>query len=85
MNYWSYRKDFEHSMAPILVWSFYDAPKELQDLSNHGGDEDWLALVPPYLADSHIGWLEAGGQFGCYRVSSNRLEDGSIVYIGAHS
>lgn len=32
---------------PITVWAFYDAPPELAALSGNGGDEDWLAEVPP--------------------------------------
>jgi len=72
--------------APILVWRFYDAPKVLRDLSNHGGDEDWLALVPSsfFKEDSYIGWMEGNG-FGCCDVSEHILEDGSKVYIGAHA
>ena len=30
----------------ILIWHFEDAPKKLQELSEHGGDEDWVALIP---------------------------------------
>jgi len=31
----------------IRVWAWKDAPEELKALSQHGGDEDWLALLPP--------------------------------------
>jgi hypothetical protein len=68
---------------PIRVWRFADAPAEFQALSPHGGDEDWLAHVPAYFAGSQIDWLEQGA-FG-NRVSEHPLEDGSIVFIGAHS
>ena len=30
----------------IQVWRFHEAPEALQLLSTHGGDEDWLAVVP---------------------------------------
>lgn len=42
----------ERMNAPnhIRVWRFDDAPEELRDLSHHGGDEDWLALIPPAFA-----------------------------------
>ena len=43
---------------PITVWSFYDAPKELRDLSTNGGDEDWLAEIPEHLTDAWIPWLD---------------------------
>ena len=34
---------------PITIYRFEDAPKELQNLSQNGGDEDWLAIVPKHL------------------------------------
>ena len=76
------RQHQEH--APILVWRFQDAPMKLQGLSRHGGDEDWLAVVPPYLKDAWIGWLDTG-PFGCCSVSQHDQEDGSVVHIGAHA
>lgn len=68
----------------IKVWRFHDAPAELRALTSHGGDEDWLALVPPdvgYPSD----WFDGGGSFGCCSVSTHDLPDGWTVYIGAHS
>lgn len=69
---------------PILVWRFDDAPEEYQRLSVHGGDEDWLAVLPLPLADAWIGWLESG-PFGIYDISRHRLDDGRVVCIGAHA
>ncbi len=70
----------------IKVWRFHEAPSELQALSWHGGDEDWLALVPPPLREAWIPWLQDYcGQFGACTTSFHRLEDGSTVYIGAHA
>jgi hypothetical protein len=37
--------------AAIIVWRFEDAPADLGALSRHGGDEDWLAVVPRALCD----------------------------------
>jgi len=71
-------------MEPIRIWKFTDAPQVLQELSPHGGDEDWLALVPWPYSEQYIGWLESGGSFGCCDVSEHKLE-GAVVYIGAHS
>ena len=68
----------------IKVWAFYDAPEAFRALSEHGGDEDWLALIPPALADKWIPWCE-GDAFGCCSVSEHPLPDGSLVRIGAHS
>jgi hypothetical protein len=69
----------------IQVWTFKDAPPEFQALSPHGGDEDWVALVPPCFSGQWIGWLESGTSFGCCDVSQHPLQDGSVVHIGAHS
>lgn len=69
---------------PICVWPFEHAPTELQKLSDFGGDEDWVALVPPELADTCIGWLEDGRGFG-YRVGRYQLDGGWVVAIGAHA
>jgi hypothetical protein len=71
----------------IKVWRFYDAPEELRALSTHGGDEDWLALIPPKLASEWIGWLEEGHSFGCCSVSTHSHPElpGYEIRIGAHA
>ena len=69
----------------IRVWRFADAPQTLQLLSNHGGDEDWVAWVPPEYAQDSIPWLESGSEFGPCRTSEHDLPDGSTVYTGAHA
>jgi len=66
----------------IFVWSFYDAPDKYKKLSDNGGDEDWLALVPKDYPH-YIPWLERG-TFGVCDISSYEVDEG-IVYIGAHS
>lgn len=30
----------------IKIWTFEDAPEEFRDLSDNGGDEDFIAMVP---------------------------------------
>ncbi len=80
-------------MSPISVWRFEHAPPELRDLSLHGGDEDWLAVVPAEMlitidGEKHmpwIPWLESHGPFGCAGVTEHEGPDGSRVYIGAHA
>jgi hypothetical protein len=71
----------------IRVWKWEDAPEELKALSQHGGDEDWVALIPPKLADQYIGWMESGGPFGCCHVSEHTHPElpGYEVRIGAHA
>ena len=72
---------------PIQIWSFYDAPEELQSLSDNGGDEDWVAIIPEHLKDEWIGWLEEGTSFGCCRVQEldHPTLKGYKVRIGSHS
>ena len=72
--------------AMIRVWRFHDAPEEYRNLSTNGGDEDWLALVPPAFNERHIyiPWLNVGS-FGACDVDEYPLESGAIVYIGCHA
>lgn len=70
--------------APIQVWQYHDAPEYLRQLSPHGGDEDWLAVVAPEYADVWIPWLERGS-FGVCGISRHDMPTGETVYIGAHS
>jgi hypothetical protein len=75
----------------VCIWPFDAAPKELQELSGHGGDEDWLVLVPKGVFDvgsAYHNWLDILlelNAFGCCGTSEHKLEDGSVVYIGAHA
>lgn len=70
----------------IVIWRFHDAPQQLRDLSGHGGDEDWVAYIPP----SHEGDVpmfidpEYSRSFGVCDTSTHKLQDGSVVLIGAH-
>ena len=67
----------------IIVWEFYDAPGELRCLSNHGGDEDYVALVPK--GGNVPSWMDSGTAFGCCDVSEHPYDDGRTVFIGAHA
>lgn len=49
-------------MDPILVWRFHEAPNELQALSGHGGDEDWLLVFPPGFDPSSTIWGDPDGE-----------------------
>lgn len=67
----------------IKVWVFKDAPLALQELSQAGGDEDWLAVVPNAMPVHHISfsWLDHSG--AC-RVRTYPIA-GARVFIGQHA
>lgn len=73
----------------VVVYRFQDAPDELRALSQNGGDEDWLALIPPSLCNIHIPWLEEGTPFGYCCVDSyphpSPFFRGWRVVIGSHA
>ena len=70
----------------IRVWRFSDAPEDMRELSENGGDEDWLAHVPASMSGDYIAWLDSGiGGFGMGDVSEYWRPDGSVVFIGSHS
>jgi len=70
---------------PIKVWVFDQAPKNLQNISTNGGDEDWVVLVPASFAKetTWISWIE--GTDSCNEPKKYDLENGDIVYIGSHA
>ncbi len=68
----------------IKVWKFNEAPLSFQELSDNGGDEDWLALVPASMVDDYARWLECPA-FGCCCVDRHVLPNGNVVVIGAHA
>ncbi len=71
----------------IKVWRFHDAPKELRALSTNGGDEDWLAVIPPCMSDDWIPWMEDNSPFGvcCVDEYSHPSSERFLVRIGSHS
>lgn len=75
--------------SACLVWAWDDAPEELQAYSEHGGDEDWLVLVPAgqfSKEDVKEGnlpyWMEV--MDSCHRPSVHWLKDGRLLLISAH-
>jgi len=70
----------------IKIYEFEFAPKYLQNLSNNGGDEDWIAVVPKKIYDRHcwIGFLESDSfSAGC----DQQIIIGKkyVIYIGSHA
>ncbi len=84
----------QNSLArAILVWRFEDAPEEFRRLSQNGGDEDYVVLIPaclctlsddkgtPYCYDEYV--FEHFDT--CNEPQRFVLEDNSIVLIGSHA
>lgn len=74
-------------MEPIKVWKFQDAPEELRNLSTHGGDEDWLAIIPPQMTNKYISWMGEGTPFGVcdVKIYEHPTKEGYEIAIGAHA
>lgn len=76
-------------IEPIKIWRYKDAPAELQ-VSTNGGDEDWLAEVPPHVAEDYIPWLE-DESFGCCARDTYphpdpvKREMGWDIVVGSHA
>ncbi len=67
----------------IKVWPYYDAPKNIRD-AVCSDDCDYIAVVPAYLKDKWIHWLEVP-HFACYEVKQYPLANGDMIYAGYHS
>src|SRR5574339_339252 len=74
---WSYVTSHFSGTKYLIVYPFDDAPQILQDLSNNGGDEDWLLIIPPEYKDRYIGWAESD-YFGCSDIRTVHLGDWTI-------
>lgn len=72
----------------IKIWRWRDAPQAYRDLSEHGGDEDYVMLVPADYGWDHLVDLlgdRHGSAIGCCSVHRHELPCGSTLYIGAHA
>ena len=68
---------------PIQIWEWHNAPDVLRRHSDHGGDEDWVILVPPGGVSMAVEFfIDRNGYGDPTRVT---LEDGSTLFIIAHS
>lgn len=64
----------------VVVWEWQDAPGELRAYSNHGGDEDLVALVPADRDPSFLDRLHWSGN-----PTEETLPDGRRVMVWAHA
>lgn len=69
----------------ITLYYFEDAPQEWQDLSGHGGDEDFLIHVPAGQRASDLACKLREEVLGRYHVSTQDLPNGDEIIIHAHA
>jgi hypothetical protein len=70
----------------IKIYAFNEAPKEYQDLSENGGDEDWIAIISNAFYEErngYISFLEEGTGFGVCKVQKIK-QGANIILIGCH-
>ena len=70
---------------PIRVWPFGDAPEEYQALSTHGGDEDWVVVIPREYEDRGDWWVPWLDHIDTMRDPKRYEHGDEVVYIGAHA
>lgn len=70
----------------ITVWNWHDAPPDLRELSDHGGGESWVALVPKHYArEYHLGFLDRIDGRTAPQVLDHPSVQGYEVWIGARA
>lgn len=68
------------SSDAVTVFRFEDAPAALRDvLFDNGGDEDWLAIIPPGFDDWYISWIECSS-FGCCSVNKYHVDESGVLW-----
>lgn len=76
-------KDWHESidwLNMIHIWPFDKAPPVLRNLSINGGDEDWVAAIPPGMGNPY--WIES---LGVCSVDYFESADGWVIAIGSHA
>lgn len=68
---------------PIRIWAFKEAPTVLRELSRHGGDEDWIAEIPPVFGRDIPSWMSSLGCIVSEHSHPNKA--GWWVRIWAHA
>lgn len=76
--------DEEMPKKTVMLWDWDDAPPELKALSPHGGDEDWVALVPTNYRESSPVLYSLLERWTDNEPSVHETQWGK-VYIAAHA
>ena len=71
----------------VILWHFSDAPEKYKNLSCHGGDEDYVILVPKQMDSEDGAWYIVERLTVCDFQSFDVEEDGEqfVVYITAYA
>lgn len=72
-------------MKHIIIYEFDDAPEELQALSEQGGDEDWIIIIPNDILNKHHGYItmfETG--FIDNQEATHESFPDCTIYISSH-
>lgn len=70
-------------IAPIQVWRFHQAPRELRVLVDDVDDVDWLALLP---AGCEVpDWMRGGGAFACAYLDLIHIGRGRTIAVSHHA
>jgi hypothetical protein len=70
-------------LPAVEIWRFEDTRHDLQDLSTHGGDEDWIVILRD--EDCSVAYQLEGGRFMNIDHWSRHEYNGDIIWIGAHA
>jgi len=83
---WSHLYGSAHGgyVPPVLLWRLRDAPGAVRDVVG-GREGEWVALVPPDLADSWMSMAEGDGPFKFCSVARIELADGGAFLVGMHT
>lgn len=78
------------NLPPIKIWEFEDAPEEYQAMTKHGGDEDYVALLPKEYEGVYHPILDAiradgGSWFSVCGSDKYKLDSGDTLLISAHA
>ena len=67
--------------SDAFVWRFENAPEFLQNLSENGGDENWVVLIKTELWESYYGnihWVDVMGEPQIFEIGE------WMIVIGSH-
>ena len=75
----------EERKEPVTVWRFDYAPTAIQEAASQGGDEDWIAEIPPALDQYGLPfWIEAMDSMREPKRVTHPTKPGWQLIVGSH-